>query len=135
MARDLGDAIVFGGPNVVRGGSHTNAPNATDMIRAGLCDILTSDYYYPRRWPPRCAWPTTACCPQAWDLISRNPARAAGLDDRGALAPGLLADAIVVDDRVPGLPRVCATIVGGELRYATGAFLGQDDASAARQAA
>ena len=62
-------------------------------------------------------------------------ARAAGLDDRGALAPGLLADAIVVDDRVPGLPRVCATIVGGELRYATGAFLGQDDASAARQAA
>ena len=124
VARDLGDAIVFGGPNVARGGSHTNAPNATDMIRAGLCDILTSDYYYPRRWPPRCAWPTTACALAAGlgpDLA--QSARAAGLDDRGALAPGLLADAIVVDDRVPGLPRVCATIVGGELRYATGAFL------------
>ncbi len=137
VARDLGDAIVFGGPNVVRGGSHTNAPNATDMIRAGLCDILTSDYYYPAPLAAamRLAHDGVLPLPQAWDLISRNPARAAGLDDRGALAPGLLADAIVVDDRVPGLPRVCATIVGGELRYATGAFLGQDDASAARQAA
>ena len=37
-------------------------------------------------------------------------------------APGLITNAIVVDDQVPGLPRVCATIVGGELRYATRAF-------------
>lgn len=59
---------------------------------------------------------------QAWNLVSLNPARAAGLQDRGMLAPGLIADAIVVDDQVPGLPRVCAAIVGGELRYATRAF-------------
>ncbi len=57
--------------------------------------------------------------PQAWALVSANPARAAGLADRGALAPGLRADAIIVDDRQPGLPRVVATVVGGRLRYAT----------------
>ena len=47
VARDLGNSVVFGAPNVVRGGSHTGAPSATDMVRAGLCDVLTSDYYYP----------------------------------------------------------------------------------------
>lgn len=79
VARDLGDAIVFGGPNVVRGGSHTNAPNATDMIRAELCDILTSDYYYPAPLAAamRLAHDGVLPLPQAWDLISRNPARAA----------------------------------------------------------
>ena len=106
------------------------------MIRAGLCDILTSDYYYPaagRRDAPGPRRRAALAAGLGPDLAQSRPR--GGLDDRGALAPGLLADAIVVDDRVPGLPRVCATIVGGELRYATGAFLGQDDASAARQAA
>ncbi|KAG1222240.1 hypothetical protein G6F68_020698 [Rhizopus microsporus] len=59
---------------------------------------------------------------QAWNLVSMNPARAAGLKARGALTPGLIADAIVVDDQVAGLPRVVAAIVGGELRYATRVF-------------
>ena len=52
-------------------------------------------------------------------LVSRNPARAAGLRDRGVLTPGMRADAILVDDSVPGLPRVCGAIVNGELRHAT----------------
>ncbi|MBB1626090.1 alpha-D-ribose 1-methylphosphonate 5-triphosphate diphosphatase [Achromobacter sp. UMC71] len=124
VARDLGNSVVFGAPNVVRGGSHTNAPNATEMIRAGLCDILTSDYYYPAPLAAVMRLVNDGVLPleQAWNLVSLNPARAAGLQDRGLLAPGLIADAIVVDDQVPGLPRVCAAIVGGELRYATRAF-------------
>ncbi|WP_063569209.1 alpha-D-ribose 1-methylphosphonate 5-triphosphate diphosphatase [Achromobacter ruhlandii] len=124
VARDLGNSVVFGAPNVVRGGSHTNAPSATEMIRAGLCDILTSDYYYPAPLAAVLRLANDGVLPleQAWNLVSLNPARAAGLQDRGALAPGLIADAIVVDDQVPGLPRVCAAIVGGELRYATRAF-------------
>ena len=105
------------------------------MIRAGLCDILTSDYYpAPLAAAMRLAHDGVLPLPGLGPDLAQSRPRG-GLDDRGALAPGLLADAIVVDDRVPGLPRVCATIVGGELRYATGAFLGQDDASAARQAA
>jgi alpha-D-ribose 1-methylphosphonate 5-triphosphate diphosphatase len=134
VARDLGDSVVFGAPNVVRGGSHTGAPSATEMVRAGLCDILTSDYYYPAPLAAVMKLANDGVLPlaQAWDLVSLNPARAAGLKDRGALAPGLIADAIVVDDQVPGLPRVCAAIVGGELRYATRAF---DDSHSQRMAA
>ena len=124
VARDLGDSVVFGAPNVVRGGSHTGAPSATEMVRAGLCDILTSDYYYPAPLAAVMRLVHDGVLPldQAWNLVSLNPARAAGLKDRGALTPGLIADAIVVDDHVPGLPRVCAAIVGGELRYATRVF-------------
>ena len=57
---------------------------------------------------------------QAWDLVAANPAEAAGLTDRGRFATGLRADAIVVDDHRPGLPRVVAAVVGGRLRHATG---------------
>lgn len=124
VARDLGNSVVFGAPNVVRGGSHTGAPSATEMVREGLCDILTSDYYYPAPLAAvmRLAQDGVLPLEQAWNLVSLNPARAAGLKDRGALAPGLIADAIVVDDHVAGLPRVVAAIVGGELRYATRVF-------------
>ncbi|ARP91704.1 alpha-D-ribose 1-methylphosphonate 5-triphosphate diphosphatase [Bordetella genomosp. 9] len=124
VARSLGDAIVFGAPNVVRGGSHNGSLNATEMIGAGLCDVLASDYYYPAPLAAalKLAHAGTLPLDRAWDLVSRNPARAAGLRDRGQLAPGMSADAIVVDDSVPEVPHVCAAIVGGRLRYATRQF-------------
>ncbi|ANN65740.1 alpha-D-ribose 1-methylphosphonate 5-triphosphate diphosphatase [Bordetella bronchialis] len=124
VARGLGDSIVFGAPNVVRGGSHTNAPDATAMIRAGLCDILASDYYYPAQLNAVLKLAARGILPleQAWALVSRNPARAAGLKDRGLLDAGMTADAIVVDDSVPEVPRVCAAIVGGRLCYAARHF-------------
>ncbi|MFP3890417.1 alpha-D-ribose 1-methylphosphonate 5-triphosphate diphosphatase [uncultured Ralstonia sp.] len=120
-ARAQGGDIVFGAPNVLRGRSHHGAPDATAMVAAGLGTVLASDYYYPAPLaaPFRLAERGAATLPQAWALVSANPARAAGLADRGALAPGLRADAIIVDDRQPGLPRVVATVVGGRLRYAT----------------
>ncbi|MEP3276842.1 MAG: alpha-D-ribose 1-methylphosphonate 5-triphosphate diphosphatase, partial [Stappiaceae bacterium] len=46
-AKKRGDTIVFGAPNVVRGGSHIGSPSAADMVEDGLCDILASDYFYP----------------------------------------------------------------------------------------
>jgi alpha-D-ribose 1-methylphosphonate 5-triphosphate diphosphatase len=124
VARSLNDAIVFGAPNVVRGGSHTHAPDATRMIRAGLCDVLASDYYYPAPLLAVMKLVRQDILPldRAWNLVSRNPARAAGLRDRGALDAGMIADAIVVDDSVPEVPRVCAAIVGGRLRYAARHF-------------
>ncbi|AOJ85155.1 phosphonate metabolism protein PhnM [Burkholderia savannae] len=121
-ARELGDAVVFGAPNVVRGGSHMNAPSASEMVKAGLCDVLASDYYYPAPIAAAFELAARGALPlaHAWRLISSNPARAAGLDDRGELDRHLRADAILVDDSVPGLPRVCATIVGGRVAYSTG---------------
>lgn len=124
LARQIGDETVFGAPNVVRGTSHTGAPNATEMVAAGLCTVLASDYYYPA--PLQAAFKLAQLgivdLPSAWHLVSRNPARAAGLRDRGALVPGMRADAILVDDSQPGLPRVCGAIVNGELRHAATAL-------------
>jgi alpha-D-ribose 1-methylphosphonate 5-triphosphate diphosphatase len=116
-AADGGDFIVFGAPNVVRGGSHTGWTKAADMIAKGLCSILASDYYYPA--PLLAAFRLAADgllpLPEAWRLISEAPARAAGLADRGLLAPGRRADIILVDDAVPLRPRIVAAIAAGRL--------------------
>jgi alpha-D-ribose 1-methylphosphonate 5-triphosphate diphosphatase len=116
-----GDAIVFGAPNVVRGGSHTGWTRAADMIAKGLCSVLASDYYYPA--PLLAAFRLAADgvlpLPQAWNLISAAPARAAGLSDRGVIAEGARADLILVDDAIPRRPRIVAVIAAGRLVHLT----------------
>jgi alpha-D-ribose 1-methylphosphonate 5-triphosphate diphosphatase len=116
-AAEGGDFIVFGAPNVVRGGSHTGWTKAADMIAKGLCSILASDYYYPAQLLAafRLAADGVLPLPQAWDLISAAPARAAGLSDRGILAEGYRADIVLVDDAVSMRPRIVAVIAAGRL--------------------
>jgi len=116
-----GDAIVFGAPNVVRGGSHTGWTSASDMIAKGLCSVLASDYYYPAPLLSafRLADDKVLSLPKAWDLISAAPARATGLTDRGVLAEGQRADILLVDDTVPLRPRIVAVIVAGRLVHLT----------------
>jgi alpha-D-ribose 1-methylphosphonate 5-triphosphate diphosphatase len=118
-----GDFIVFGAPNVVRGGSHTGWTRAADMIAAGLCSVLASDYYYPAQLLAafRLAADGVLPLPAAWDLISAAPARAAGLADRGVLDQGHRADIILVDDEVPLRPRIVAVIAAGRLVHLTDA--------------
>jgi alpha-D-ribose 1-methylphosphonate 5-triphosphate diphosphatase len=118
-AADGGDAIVFGAPNVVRGGSHTGWTKASDMIAKGLCSVLASDYYYPAPLlaPFRLAADNVLPLAQAWDMVSAAPARAAGLADRGTLADGQRADIVVIDDREALRPRVIAVIAAGRLAY------------------
>ena len=93
------------------------------MIAKGLCSVLASDYYYPA--PLLAAFRLAADgvlpLPQAWDLISAAPARAAGLADRGVLAAGQRADIILVDDEVPLRPRIVAVIAAGRLVHLTDA--------------
>ncbi len=102
-AAEAGDFIVFGAPNVVRGGSHTGWTKAADMIAKGFCSILASDYYYPAQLLAAFRLAADAVLPlaEAWDLISAAPAKAAGLPDRGVLAEGRRADIILVDHEVP----------------------------------
>jgi alpha-D-ribose 1-methylphosphonate 5-triphosphate diphosphatase len=116
-----GDAIVFGAPNVVRGGSHTGWTKASDMIAQGLCSVLASDYYYPAPLLAafRLADDKVLPLPKAWDLISAAPARATGLIDRGLIAEGQRADVLLVDDTVPLRPRIVAVIVAGRLVHLT----------------
>ena len=122
-AAAAGDYIVFGAPNVVRGGSHTGWTRASDMIAKGLCSILASDYYYPAQLLAafRLVADGVLALPAAWNLISAAPARAAGLDDRGVLGAGHRADLILVDDETPLRPRIVAVISAGRLVHVTDA--------------
>jgi alpha-D-ribose 1-methylphosphonate 5-triphosphate diphosphatase len=112
------DFVAMGCPNVVRGRSHLGWASAARMAEAGLCTVLTSDYFYPAMLQAAftLAGRGVLDLPRAWALIAGNPARAAGLTDRGEIAPGKRADLVVVD---PAIPRVVATIVGGRIAHLT----------------
>jgi alpha-D-ribose 1-methylphosphonate 5-triphosphate diphosphatase len=119
-AIEAGETVILGGPNVVRGGSHAARLSATETAEAGLCSALTSDYYYPTLLQAAYILAGRGTLPfaECWALVSRNPARAAGLVDRGEITPGRRADVIMVDDSDPALPRVVASYVAGQLRFA-----------------
>ena len=119
-AQALGNPIIFGSPNVVRGGSHQrNAVAAADMVAKGLCTVLTSDYYYPAMLQAPFRLAQDGACPldQAWALVSTHAADAAGLSDRGRIAPGQRADVLVVQPpgRMPA--QVMQHWIGGRLAY------------------
>ena len=122
-AAAAGDFIVFGAPNVVRGGSHTGWTKASDMIAKGLCSILASDYYYPAQLLAafRLLHDGILSLPQAWALISSAPAKAAGLTDRGEIIEGRRADLLLVDDSIAMRPRIVAVIAQGNLVHLTDA--------------
>lgn len=103
-ARERGLLTVMGGPNVVRGGSHSGNVAAADLARQGLLDILSSDYVPGSLLSGvmRLVDDGILDLPEAVATVSRNPAQATGLHDRGAIEPGLRGDLIQV--RVVSLP-------------------------------
>lgn len=103
-ARERGLLTVMGGPNVVRGGSHSGNVAAADLARQGLLDILSSDYVPGSLLSAvlRLVSDEILSLPEAVAIVSRNPARATGLHDRGAIEPGLRADLVQV--RVVDMP-------------------------------
>ena len=111
-----GDPVMMGAPNVLRGGSHCGRLCATTAAKQGLCSILTSDYYYPSmlQAPFKLAADGVTDFASAWDMVSKNPAHAAGLADRGTIREGQRADIVVVDDSTSGCLRVVATFVAGK---------------------
>ena len=117
-SRKLGNTAIFGAPNVLRGGSHMKdgGIRAADEVRAGRCSALVSDYYYPAlpQAPFILAEAGDAPLEQAWDLVSRNPAKAAGLDDRGEILPGKRADFLLVAPPDGGRATVKATFCAGK---------------------
>ena len=115
-AREAGDYVVMGSPNVVRGRSHLGWASAAAMAEAGVCNVLSSDYFYPAmlRAAFILAGRGVLDLPAAWALISANPAAAAGLADRGVIAAGARGDLVLVD---PETPRVLATIAQGQIAH------------------
>lgn len=96
-AHDAGLAILMGAPNVVRGRSHSGNISATDLLRAGLLDILSSDYVPFALLQAAFVLPQRIeglSLSQALATVTRNPAQAAALDDRGEIASGKRADLV-----------------------------------------
>ena len=99
LSHDAGIAVLMGAPNVVRGGSHSGNVAAVDLGRHGVLDILSSDYV-----PASLLMGAFALADQvevislseAMRTVTLNPARATGLNDRGAIAKGLRADLLRV---------------------------------------
>ena len=97
-ARRYGMAVVMGAPNVVRGGSHSGNTSARELAAAGLLDILSSDYapvsLLHAAFLLHGAIGMTL--PAAVATVTRNPAAALGLDDRGEVSVGKRADVVRV---------------------------------------
>ena len=102
-ARAHGLGIIMGAPNVIRGGSHSGNVSAAALARADLLDVLSSDYVpasmlhgaFMLHQKEGLDFSKTI------NMVSRNPARMIGFDDRGEIATGLRADFLrvrVIDD-------------------------------------
>jgi len=95
----LGMATVMGAPNVVRGGSHSGNASARAFAEAGLLDILSSDYVPAALLMGAFRLadaPSVGGLAGAIRLVTKNPATAAGLLDRGEIAVDRRADLVRV---------------------------------------
>jgi alpha-D-ribose 1-methylphosphonate 5-triphosphate diphosphatase len=98
LSREAGLQVLMGAPNVVRGGSHSGNVSALDLLDKGALDILSSDYipFSLMQAAFLLAEKGRVDLPQAIRLVSDNPARAAGLNDRGRIEIGRRADLVRV---------------------------------------
>jgi alpha-D-ribose 1-methylphosphonate 5-triphosphate diphosphatase len=97
-----GITVMMGAPNLIRGGSHSGNIAAETLAREGVLDILSSDYVpasllmaafdLPRRVPEM-------TLPDAIRTVTKNPASATGLSDRGEISVGKRADLVRVHTR------------------------------------
>lgn len=116
LSRRAGLHVLMGAPNIVRGGSHSGNVSAADLIGHGALDILSSDYVPASLLLAAVLLAERGAMdlPGAMRLVSTHPAAAAGLADRGRIAPGLRAD-LVRMRAAPGMaPRVVCVWRAGE---------------------
>ena len=95
--RAHGIAVMMGAPNLIRGGSHSGNVAADALAQSDLLDIVSSDYvpsalllsafHLADLWND---------LPRAIATVTKNPAKAARLKDRGALEVGLRGDVLRV---------------------------------------
>ncbi len=115
-AKELGQGVLMGAPNVLRGKSLTGNLSGREAIEAGACNMLGSDYA-----PMSLLHAVFHVCSTgirdfagAMQLITSAPAKAMGLEQElGSLTPGHLADLVLIEDIHPGVPRVLGSWVEG----------------------
>ncbi|MGL5447694.1 MAG: alpha-D-ribose 1-methylphosphonate 5-triphosphate diphosphatase [Rhabdaerophilum sp.] len=94
-----GMKVLMGAPNVVRGGSHSGNVSARALAENGVLDVLSSDYVPSSLLMAAFALRDVEAVgklPGAIRLVTKNPADAAGLHDRGEILVGKRADLIRV---------------------------------------
>lgn len=98
-AHASGLSVLMGAPNLVRGGSHSGNIPTADVAKSGCLDLMSSDYVPASLLHAAFSLPGNVpgiSLPEAVNVVSRNPARVMGLDDRGEIAIGKRADLIEV---------------------------------------
>lgn len=109
-----GIAVIMGAPNLLRGGSHSGNVSAAELAEAGVLDILSSDYA-----PSSLLMGAVKMglefddMPRGVATVTRAPAAAAQLADRGEIAVGRRADLVRFALR-DGLPAVRSVWSHGE---------------------
>lgn len=95
-SRKHGMNVLMGAPNIVRGGSHSGNVAASELAQLGLLDILSSDYYpaslLDAAFRVADDQSNRFTLPQAVKLVTKNPAQALNLRDRGVIGEGKRAD-------------------------------------------
>ncbi len=90
-------AVMMGAPNLIRGGSHSGNIAAQELAAANLLDIVSSDYVpYALVSSAFMLAELWHDIPRAIATVTKNPAQAVGLTDRGTLALGMNADIVRV---------------------------------------
>ncbi|MFD4294721.1 alpha-D-ribose 1-methylphosphonate 5-triphosphate diphosphatase [Rhodococcus sp. NPDC058532] len=106
-ARSRGMSVVMGGPNILRGRSHSGNVSGRELAERGLVTALASDYLPSSLLGAvfTLAGAQVMSLPDAAALVTSGPATAVGLADRGALEPGHRADLVLV-----GLEHTCPVV-------------------------
>ena len=120
IGAERGMMTAMGAPNAMRGQSYSGNLSARLAHENGLLDILASDYHPGAMLTAvmTLAQSDPAGLPGAMALVTRNPAKALGLTDRGEIKPGLLADLAFV--QTGKMPRVAATMRAGRFVHSVG---------------
>ncbi|NQW08644.1 MAG: alpha-D-ribose 1-methylphosphonate 5-triphosphate diphosphatase [Alphaproteobacteria bacterium] len=110
-AHTHGLRTVMGGPNVVRGGSHSGNVSAGELTEVGVLDALSSDYVPSSLLHGALLLHDQhgLSLPAAIATVTRNPADMIGMTDRGRIDADARADLIRVkrlNDGVPVVRRV-----------------------------
>src|SRR3984893_1246248 len=83
-----GVRVLMGAPNLVRGGSHAGNVATQELARAGALDVLSSDYVPASLLMAGLCLPKAVPglgLPEALRTVTKTPAEAVGLTDRGEL--------------------------------------------------
>jgi alpha-D-ribose 1-methylphosphonate 5-triphosphate diphosphatase len=116
-AKAMNISTGMGAPNVVRGGSQSGNIAARELVKEGVCDYLCSDYHPASLLmsPYRLKEDVALELEDGFAMICSTPASLAGLNDRGEIKEGKIADIAVIDES--HFPKVVLTFKDGEIVY------------------